>query len=152
MKSERQQKILEIIQNEDIETQEELVERLKALGYDVTQATVSRDIKELRLTKVLTETGKYKYAVLSGPEANITEKLIKVFSESIIKYDTADNLVIIKTITGAAQGAAAAIDSLSWPEVVGTIAGDDTIFIATKGSTAADKIVERIKAIISQGE
>jgi len=149
MKSERQQKILEIIQSEDIETQEELVERLRELGYDVTQATVSRDIKELRLTKVLTETGKYKYAVLSGPEANITEKLIKVFSESIIKYDTADNLVIIKTITGAAQGAAAAIDSLNWPEVIGTIAGDDTIFIATKGNAAAEKIVERIKAILS---
>lgn len=152
MKSERQQKILEIIQSEDIETQEELVERLRELGYDVTQATVSRDIKELRLTKVLTETGKYKYAVLSGPEANITEKLIKVFSESIIKYDTADNLVIIKTITGAAQGAAAAIDSLNWPEVIGTIAGDDTIFIATKGNAAAEKIVERIKAILSQGD
>ncbi|WAM30630.1 arginine repressor [Caldicellulosiruptor naganoensis] len=152
MKSERQQKILEIIQSEDIETQEELVERLRELGYDVTQATVSRDIKELRLTKVLTETGKYKYAVLSGPEANITEKLIKVFSESIIKYDTADNLVIIKTITGAAQGAAAAIDSLNWPEVIGTIAGDDTIFIATKGSSAAEKIVERIKAILNQGD
>ncbi|ABP67482.1 arginine repressor, ArgR [Caldicellulosiruptor saccharolyticus DSM 8903] len=152
MKSERQQKILEIIQSEDIETQEELVEKLRELGYDVTQATVSRDIKELRLTKVLTETGKYKYAVLSGPEANITEKLIKVFSESIIKYDTADNLVIIKTITGAAQGAAAAIDSLNWPEVIGTIAGDDTIFIATKGNAAAEKIVERIKAILSQGD
>ncbi|AZT90374.1 arginine repressor [Caldicellulosiruptor changbaiensis] len=152
MKSERQQKILEIIQSEDIETQEELVEKLRELGYDVTQATVSRDIKELRLTKVLTETGKYKYAVLSGPEANITEKLIKVFSESIIKCDTADNLVIIKTITGAAQGAAAAIDSLNWPEVIGTIAGDDTIFIATKGNAAAEKIVERIKAILSQGD
>lgn len=152
MKSERQQKILELIQSQDIETQEELVDILKKMGYDVTQATISRDIKELRLTKVLTETGKYKYAVLSGPEANITEKLIKVFSESIIKFDTADNLVIIKTITGAAQGAAAAIDSLNWPEVVGTIAGDDTIFIATKENAAAEKIVERIKAILSQGD
>lgn len=75
-----------------------------------------------------------------------------MFSESIIKYDTADNLVIIKTITGAAQGAAAAIDSLNWPEVIGTIAGDDTIFIATKGNAAAEKIVERIKAILSQGD
>ncbi|MEZ0536075.1 arginine repressor [Caldicellulosiruptoraceae bacterium PP1] len=150
MKSDRQQRILDIIQNNEIETQEELVEILKNLGYDVTQATISRDIKELRLTKVLTETGKYKYAVLGTKENNITEKLIKVFSEAIINVDTADNLVIIKTIMGAAQSAAAAVDSLDWPEVVGTIAGDDTIFIATKSIEYAEKIVDRIQAIKSR--
>jgi len=149
MKTERQQKILEIIQNNEIETQEELVEILKEMGYDVTQATISRDIKELRLTKVLSENGKYKYAVLSTNENIIAEKLIKVFTESIIKLDIADNIVVIKTINGAAQSAAAAIDSLSWPDVIGTIAGDDTIFVATSNNQNALRVIEKIRDIIN---
>lgn len=143
MKYNRHAKILELIDRNIIETQEELAEKLRELGMDVTQATVSRDIKELRLIKVMTEDGKYKYASISHAEGSITNKLLTVFTESFISGDYANNIVVIKTLPGMAQACASAIDSLKMSEVVGTIAGDDTIMIVCRAEKIAEEMVDR---------
>ncbi|HHW48586.1 MAG TPA: arginine repressor [Clostridiaceae bacterium] len=143
MKYNRHAKILEIIENNVIETQEELAEKLKEMGVEVTQATVSRDIKELRLVKVMTEDGRYRYAQMSHTENMLTNKLITVFAESFVSCDYANNIVVIKTLPGMAQAAASAIDSLKWPEIVGTIAGDDTIMIVCRAEKIAEELVNR---------
>ncbi len=126
----RQSKILELIENYEIETQEELADYLKKTGIDVTQATVSRDIRELRLVKVLAKSGKYKYAVIGQNVEGTTDRLIKIFKNSIVSVDTAGHLLVLKTLPGAAQICGSAVDSLGIDEIAGTIAGDDTIFIA----------------------
>jgi len=143
MKYSRHAKILEIIENNVIETQEELAEKLKESGVDVTQATVSRDIKELRLVKVMTEDGRYRYAQMSQSENMLTNKLITIFAESFVSCDYANNIVVIKTLPGMAQAAASAIDSLKWSEIVGTIAGDDTIMIVCRAEKIAEEMVNR---------
>ncbi len=135
----RQSKILELIENNEIETQEELADCLKKIGIDVTQATVSRDIRELRLVKVLAKSGKYKYAAMGQSAEGTTDRLIKIFKNSIVSVEIAGHLLVIKTLPGAAQISGSAVDSLGIEEIVGTIAGDDTIFIAVSD---ADKIVE----------
>ncbi|AUG57876.1 arginine repressor [Acetivibrio saccincola] len=143
MKYNRQAKILEIIENEVIETQDELADRLKEAGMDVTQATISRDIKELRLIKVLTPDGRYRYATISK-EGNIhSDRLITIFSKSYVSSDYANNIVVVKTLPGMAQACAAAIDSLGWTEIVGTIAGDDTIMIVCRAEKIAEELVDR---------
>ncbi|NLI58927.1 MAG: arginine repressor [Clostridium sp.] len=143
MKYNRQAKILEIIENEVIETQDEIADRLKKAGMDVTQATISRDIKELRLIKVLTSDGRYKYATFSK-EGNIhSNRLITIFSKSYVSSDYANNIVVVKTLPGMAQACAAAIDSLGWTEIVGTIAGDDTIMIVCRAEKIAEELVDR---------
>ena len=129
MKYSRHSRILEIIENEEIETQEDLASSLRDCGFNVTQATVSRDIKELRLIKVLTKDGRYKYATIKQHENTITERFIKIFKDSVVSIDNAENIIVIKTLIGAANAAAAALDALDIKEAVGTIAGDDTIFI-----------------------
>jgi transcriptional regulator of arginine metabolism len=149
-KKNRQSYILSIIQNEDIATQEELVDRLRKNNWKVTQATVSRDIKELGLNKITGENHPQKYVVNSDPEDSNTSKLINVFSQAVASYESAGTIVVIKTLPGMAPASASAIDSLNLQEVVGTIAGDDTIFIATKSSVLAGRLVERIKEILKQ--
>jgi transcriptional regulator of arginine metabolism len=148
MKYGRHAKILEVIENNIIETQEELVARLKELGMDVTQATVSRDIKELRLTKISTEDGRYRYASIAQIDNAISDKLLKVFTESFISGDYANNIVIIKTLPGMAQAAASAVDSLNWHDIAGTIAGDDTVMIVCRAEIIAEKLVERFNRMI----
>lgn len=143
MKYSRHAKILEIIEKSFIETQEEIAEKLKELGFEVTQATVSRDIKELRLIKVMTEDGRYKYAPFTQSENTISNKLLNIFSESFVSSDYANNIVILKTLPGMAQACASAIDSLKWPEIVGTIAGDDTIMIICRAEKIAEDLVNR---------
>lgn len=143
MKYSRHAKILEIIEKSFIETQEEIAEKLKELGFDVTQATVSRDIKELRLIKVMTEDGRYKYAPFTQSENTISNKLLNIFSESFVSSDYANNIVILKTLPGMAQACASAIDSLKWPEIVGTIAGDDTVMIICRAEKIAEDLVNR---------
>jgi len=143
MKYNRHARILEIIENNVIETQEELAAKLKEAGMDVTQATVSRDIKELKLIKVLTEDGRYKYAPFSQNETAVTNKLLTVFTESFVSSDYANNIVVVKTLPGMAQAAASAVDSLKWPQVIGSIAGDDTIMIVCKTEQAAEELVNR---------
>lgn len=143
MKYSRHAKILEIIEKNAIETQEELAEKLKELGMDVTQATVSRDIKELRLAKVMTGEGKSKYASFAKTENLVSNKLLTIFNESYVSSDYANNIVVVKTLPGMAQAAASAIDSLKWAEVVGTIAGDDTIMLICRAEVIAEELVNK---------
>lgn len=148
MKYSRHAKILEIIENNEVETQEELAEYLKKSGINVTQATVSRDIKELRLIKVLAKNGRYKYASMKQQESAISDRLVKMFKDSIVGIDYAGNMVVLKTLTGAANAAGAALDALEIKEIVGTIAGDDTIFILARGNEEVEIIVEKFKKLI----
>lgn len=143
MKYNRHAKILEIIESFEIETQEELTNKLKEAGIDVTQATVSRDIKELRLIKTLTQDGKYKYEQRSNVDNILTNRLITIFTESFVFGDYANNIVIIKTLPGMAQASASAIDSLKWTEIIGTIAGDDTIMIVCRAEKIAEEMVNK---------
>lgn len=145
----RQRKILEIIENYDIETQEELLDFLKKTGIEITQATISRDIKELRLVKVLTGYGKYKYAVVEDQLEGATERLITIFRNSIIGFDVAGHILVLKTLPGAAQVSASAIDSLKIDGIVGTIAGDDTIFVAISDIEDMDIIINTFKNILN---
>ena len=143
MKYNRHAKILEIVENNVIETQEEIAERLKDMGLEVTQATISRDIKELRLTKVMTGDGRYKYASINQSESSVSNKLMTIFSQSFVSSDYANNIVVVKTLPGMAQAAASAVDSLKWSGVLGTIAGDDTIVIICRAEKIAEKITEK---------
>lgn len=148
MKISRHAKILEIIERNEIDTQEELAEELKKSGFNVTQATVSRDIKELRLIKVLTESGKYKYAALREHDTMLSDRLVKIFSESVLSIDYAGNIVVLKTFSGAAGGACEAIDVFDLPEIVGTLAGDDTIFILVRTADQAEHVIEKFKKLM----
>jgi transcriptional regulator of arginine metabolism len=148
MKFNRHALILHIINEKDIETQEELAEELKNHGIEVTQATVSRDIKELRLVKVLSPSGIYKYAAIEKEDTSYSEKLIRVFSESVISIDYSNNLIVIKTISASAMGAAAAIDALNWKEIVGCIAGDDTILVVVRSNELVKEVVSRFNKLM----
>ncbi len=144
MKYNRHAKILELIDKYQIETQEELAVKLKEHGMDVTQATVSRDIKELRLTKVMVDNNHYKYASISQGESSITNRLLTIFTESFISCDYANNIVVVKTLSGMAPASASAVDSLKWAEIVGTIAGDDTIMIVCRAEKIAEEMVNKL--------
>lgn len=145
----RHAKILEIVEKYEIETQEELSDNLKREGIDVTQATVSRDIRELRLVKVLAKSGKYKYAVIGQNQEGTTDRLIKIFKNSIISIDVAGHLLVIKTLPGAAQISGSAIDVLGIEEIVGTIAGDDTIFVAVTNKERISYILDMFDNILN---
>ena len=148
MKSTRHTAIAEIIESRNIETQEELAEALRERGILVTQATVSRDFKELHLIKVLSETGGYKYATLDKAEKGMNERFIRMFGESVLSVVCANNLVVIKTLTGSAHVAAEAVDSLKWPEILGSIAGDNTILVICRTNEEALQIVERFRSMM----
>ena len=150
MKRVRHDLILDIIDKKDIETQEELAAELKARGVKVTQATVSRDIKELRLLKVLSENGGYKYATAERAEKGMSERFIRILAESVMSIESAVNLIVIKTISASAQAAAEAIDSLKWPELLGTIAGDNTILVIARSEEAVESVVSRFHALIKR--
>ena len=149
LKYDRHTKILELIREFEIKTQEELVEKLGDVGYDATQATVSRDIRELRLIKVMCSEGAYKYATtLNETVGDLEHRLNTIFSESIISVDHARNIVVVKTLSGMAQAACAALDMTCYNEVVGTIAGDDTLFIAVRDDKNAGKLAARLKRLV----
>lgn len=148
MKISRHAKILEIIEKHPTETQEELAEELKKSGFNVTQATVSRDIKELKLVKVLDENGIYKYAALREHDSMLNERLVKVFAESVLSIDYAGNIVVLKTFSGAANAACEAIDVLDFKEIVGTIAGDDTIFALVRNAESVEYVIEKLKKLM----
>lgn len=150
MKIMRHSMILELINMKPIETQEELAEELKKNGVDVTQATVSRDIKELKLIKVLGSNGKYKYASISSVEKFASNNLVNIFTQTVVSIEYVDNFIVIKTISGSASAAAEALDSLSLDGIAGTIAGDNTIFILARSVTLAQEITQRIKKIINK--
>lgn len=150
MKYNRHAKILEIIENNVIETQEELADKLKEQGMDVTQATVSRDIKDLRLIKVMSADGRYKYATFSQSENQVSNRLITILTESYVSSDYANNIVVVKTLAGMAQAAASAIDSLKWQEILGTIAGDDTLIMVCRAEKIAEEIVNKFCKMIGK--
>ena len=150
MKSERHAMILNLIETTNVETQEELADMLKQRGICVTQATVSRDIKELRLIKVLAENGGYKYATVDKAEAGLKERFVRIFGDSVVGINTSANLVIVKTLSGSANAAAEAVDSMHWNDIVGTMAGDNTIFIAARDEKAVPDIVKRLSAMIKK--
>ena len=142
--------ILNLIETTNVETQEELADMLKQRGICVTQATVSRDIKELRLIKVLAENGGYKYATVDKAEAGMKERFVRIFGDSVVGINTSANLVIVKTLSGSANAAAEAVDSMHWNDIVGTMAGDNTIFIAARDEKAVPDIVKRLSAMIKK--
>lgn len=144
MKSDRRSKILEIISLKDIDTQEELGKELKEAGYKVTQATVSRDIKNLNLVKILGSKGKYKYVLGSGKDFEETTRLSSLLSHTINSVEAIDKMIIVKTISASANTAAEAIDSLGIKDIAGTIAGDNTIFMMTRSDKKALEIKEKI--------
>ena len=132
MKVNRHVKIVELVNKYDIETQEELADRLRAEGFQITQATVSRDIRDLKLTKVATDDGRQKYVVLKATENALLDKYIRILKDGFVSMDMAMNILVIKTVSGMAMAVAAAIDEMRWNEVVGCIAGDDTIMCAVR--------------------
>ncbi len=150
MKSERHAMILDLIEHADVETQEDLAGLLKERGVSVTQATVSRDIKELRLIKVLSDKGGYKYATVDKAEAGLKERFIRIFSDSVVGITSAGNLVILTTLSGSGNAAAEAIDSMRWNEVAGTIAGDNTIFIAAKDEKSVPELMKRLTSMMKK--
>lgn len=149
MKSKRHIKILEIIREKNIDTQEELADELKNAGFDVTQATVSRDIKNLKLIKVQGNDGRYRYEAPKSDSSNLGEKLTNVLVNLTISVENIDKMVIVKTVSAGAAPVAEAIDSLDFPEIAGTIAGENTIFIMVRTLEAAEKLVLEIRRLIS---
>ena len=144
MKQGRQSTILEIIENHDVETQEQLSEILGSMGFEVTQATISRDIKELKLVKVQSDAGAYKYAVAGKGQHGKLDVFKRVFRETVVSVEQAASLVVVRTMTGSANAAAEAIDEMDMSEVAGTLAGDNTIFIAVKQEGMQKKVVDEL--------
>ncbi len=148
MKSGRHAKILEIISEYPVETQDEIITRLKEAGYRATQATISRDIKDLRLVKTLGSDGKYRYTSAQNRNADLRSSFAQLFSNSVTSVDCAQNLVVIKTLSGMANAVCAAMDSTENAAVIGTIAGDDTIFVACRTTESAAELAENLKQYI----
>ena len=147
MKKTRHRKIVEIIEKRDVETQEELAGYLKEAGFAVTQATVSRDIRELKLSKVPTGGGKQKYVILKQDDSHMGDKYIRVLRDGFISMDMAQNILVIKTVSGMAM---AALDALKFSEVVGCIAGDDTIMVAVRTVEDTQILMDKIHLMIER--
>lgn len=147
MKEKRQEALLELVKKYEIETQEELVEKLNKSGFAVTQATISRDIRELKLTKIQRGT-KQVYAALTENKYSNSNKYIDILKHSFVSMDMAQNILVIKTASGTAMALATALDSLHWDEIVGTIAGDDTVMCAIRTVDDTKKLMKRLEEII----
>ena len=150
VKTNRQEEIIRIIDSKEIETQEELAEHLRRKGYKVTQATVSRDIKELRLIKIAGRQSAYCYAKPGRRESAINERMIRLMSDSTLSVDYAGQMIVVKTLSGSANAAAESIDNMNWKEVLGTIAGDNTVFLVVRNDGDAADIAARIQKMISK--
>lgn len=150
MKVARQGKIIELINKYDIETQEELADRLTLEGFHVTQATVSRDIREMKLTKMSFDDGRQKYILVQGSDGEMNDKYLRVLREGFVSIDRAENILVIKTVSGMAMAVAAALDSMQWKEVVGCIAGDDTIMAAIRTKDDILHVMDRIRRLMIQ--
>ncbi|MFH5835301.1 arginine repressor [Proteiniclasticum sp. C24MP] len=150
MKIDRRSKMLEIISKKEIETQEELAQELRKEGFNVTQATVSRDIKNLQLIKVLSSTGRYKYVANKEDTKDAIGKLVTLLSHTILSVENIDKMVVVRTITAAASTAAEAIDQLDLAEIAGTIAGDNTIFMMVRSDEMAVEIVKKISELVGK--
>ena len=150
MKKGRQAEIIKIIERQNVETQQELAQLLIDEGFDVTQATVSRDIKALKLSKVPAGNGHQKYALLRHDEKHLSAKYVNVLKEGFISMDMAQNILVIKTVSGMAMAVAAAIDNLKYPEIVGSIAGDDTIMVAIRTVEDTKSIMKQINMLLEK--
>jgi transcriptional regulator of arginine metabolism len=150
MKRNRHDKIIEIIATNVVETQEQLAALLKDAGYDVTQATVSRDIRQMKLTKQATEDGRYKYVYTTADSDVMQDKYVSVLKAGYVSMDVAQNLLVLKTVSGMAMALATAIDALDFPQVVGCIAGDDTIMIAIKSNEEAKEVMEELRSLMGR--
>lgn len=150
MKVNRHAKIVELINKYQIETQDELAEYLNEAGFKVTQATVSRDIRDLKLTKVPAENGRQKYAVLQSVQNGMTEKYVRILRDGFSSMDMAQNILVLKTVSGMAMAVAAALDAMNWNEIVGCIAGDDTIMCAVRTVDDTILLMEKIKKLLEQ--
>ena len=148
MKRERHEVVVELINKYDIETQEELAAYLREEGFDVTQATVSRDIRELNLSKISAGNGRQKYIILQNDDTRLGDKYIRVLRDGFVSVGMAQNILVVKTVQGMAMAVAAAIDAMKFPEVVGCIAGDDTIFAAVKSVEDTKTVMEKLNEII----
>lgn len=148
MKTNRQSKIIEIIQKNEVETQDELSALLEKDGFRVTQATVSRDIRELKLTKIPTVSGRQKYAVITDAPENLSKKYERVLREGFLSMDMAQNILVIKTVSGMASAVCAAIDAMKMREIVGSIAGDDTIMCAIRTVDDTYAVMKKIRRIV----
>ena len=148
MKLERHSKIVELIGKYEIETQEELAERLNQEGYKVTQATVSRDIRELKLTKVQSENGRQRYMVMQN-QAAFSDKYIRILKDGYVSMDMAQNILVIKTVSGMAMAVAAALDAIHFSEIVGCIAGDDTVMCAVRTVDDTIVLMDKIRKLIA---
>jgi len=149
MKISRQSKIIELINKYDIETQEDLADRLMKDGYNVTQATVSRDIRELKLSKVAMDGGKQKYIVLMKSEPGMSEKYSRVLRDAYVSMDLASNIMVVKTVPGMAMAVAAALDALQMSSIVGCIAGDDTVMCAIRSKEDTIAVMEKLSKLIN---
>jgi len=148
VKLERHKAILKLISEEEINTQSELVKRLREKGYKVTQATISRDIKELGLIKIPAGRQKYRYA--SPPRHqidNVYGRLIRMFQDSVVSFDYSENIILVRTLPGTAHAVASCIDNIGWKEVLGTVAGDDTILVIVKPKEAVGMVMERFRSL-----
>ena len=150
MKNDRQNQLLQIISEEIIETQEQLLERLQAKGIKSTQATISRDIKELRLVKTLSRAGKYRYSTGSENISDMSSKFYSLFGDSVLSVESAQNMLVIRCMVGMAQAVCASLDSMHWPAFVGTLAGDDTIFIVCRTEADAQESQEEFRKLINR--
>jgi len=152
MKKKRHATIIGIIEDFDIETQDELVEKLKQKGFVVTQATISRDIKELKLTKIPSNMGKQKYVIMTDNKHKITERQIRVFKEGVTDVHPAGTIMVIKTLEGMAMAVAASLDAMENTEIIGTIAGDDTIMSVMRDPDDVLSVIERLRRVLVQND
>lgn len=150
MKKVRQSHIIDIIQKYDVETQEELAEYLKAAGFQVTQATISRDIRELKLSKVPTGESRQKYVVIRHNDTGLSDKYIRVLKDGFLSMDMAQNILVVKTVSGMAMAVAAAVDAMKFSEVVGCIAGDDTIMVAVRSVEETRLLMDKLRGITNE--
>ncbi|MBS7340557.1 MAG: arginine repressor [Suilimivivens sp.] len=150
MKKSRHQKIKELIEQYEIETQEELADKLREAGYAVTQATVSRDIRELKLSKVPMGDGKQKYTILIHSDHYLSDKYIRVLKDGFVSMDMAQNILVVKTVSGMAMAVAAALDAMKLKEIVGSIAGDDTIMMAVRTVEDTQIVMEKIRNVLEE--
>ena len=148
MKIARHAKIIDLISRNDVETQEELADLLNGEGFRVTQATVSRDIRELKLTKISLNDGRQKYAVMQASRENMNEKYLRILKDGFLSMDMAQNILVVKTVSGMAMAAAAALDEMQIPEIVGSIAGDNTLMCVARSVDEGLVLMEKIRKMI----
>ena len=150
MRISRQNKILELIENNEIETQDKLASMLRDYGYEVTQATVSRDIKELQLVKTLSSSGKYKYVVSKSDDGPIPPRLIDIYRSTVRSINKSGNIVLLKCLPGCANAAGEALDSMELKHVIGTVAGDNTLLLVTDDPANSDEVVDRLRGLLEK--